>query len=84
KAKSAEQQLLFGGVGALISAGENDSYAHDLQEKCVWILYLLAQVPCEMALTCGLRIKEKKHLCAGEDYFLSNNGLDTFPGLSLA
>ena len=37
-----------------------------------------------MALTFWLRINEKKHLFAGEDYFLSILGLDTLPGLLLA
>lgn len=37
-----------------------------------------------MALTFWLRINEKKHLFAGEDYFLSILGLDALPGLLLA
>ncbi|AHA65773.1 Molybdate metabolism regulator [Shigella dysenteriae 1617] len=36
----------------------------------------MAQLPREMALTFWLRINEKKHLFAGEDYFLSILGLD--------
>ncbi|MBA1890057.1 hypothetical protein HLX92_28540, partial [Escherichia coli] len=36
------------------------------------------------ALTFWLRINEKKHLFAGEDYFLSILGLDALPGLMLA
>lgn len=44
----------------------------------------MAQLPREMALTFWLRINEKKHLFAGEDYFLSILGLDALPGLLLA
>lgn len=44
----------------------------------------MAQLPREMALTFWLRIIEKKHLFAGEDYFLSILGLDALPGLLLA
>ncbi|MBW2819402.1 hypothetical protein KX261_15140, partial [Escherichia coli] len=84
EAKSAEQALRSGDVEALINTWENDSYSHYRQEKSVWNLYLLAQLPREMALTFWLRINEKKHLFAGEDYFLSILGLDTLPGLLLA
>ncbi|CAM4498220.1 Molybdate metabolism regulator [Escherichia coli] len=84
EAKSAEQALRSGDVEALINIWENDSYSHYRQEKSVWNLYLLAQLPREMALTFWLRINEKKHLFAGEDYFLSILGLDTLPGLLLA
>ncbi len=79
EAKSAEQALRSGDVEALINIWENDSYSHYRQEKSVWNLYLLAQLPREMALTFWLRINEKKHLFAGEDYFLSILGLDTLP-----
>ncbi|MEN1536696.1 hypothetical protein, partial [Pseudomonas aeruginosa] len=81
EAKSAEQALRSGDVEALINTWENDSYSHYRQEKSVWNLYLLAQLPREKALTFWLRINEKKHLFAGEDYFLSILGLDTLPGL---
>ncbi|MCR3954020.1 hypothetical protein NUK35_23275, partial [Aeromonas hydrophila] len=81
EAKSAEQALRSGDVEALINTWENDSYSRYRPEKSVWNLYLLAQLPREMALTFWLRINEKKHLFAGEDYFLSILGLDTLPGL---
>ncbi|MGM7171302.1 hypothetical protein ABOB58_26060, partial [Escherichia coli] len=84
EAKSAEQALRSGDVEALINTWENDSYSRYRPEKSVWNLYLLAQLPREMALTFWLRINEKKHLFAGEDYFLSILGLDTLPGLLLA
>ena len=84
EAKSAEQALRSGDVEALINTWENDSYSRYRPEKSVWNLYLLAQLPREMALTFWLRINEKKHLFAGENYFLSILGLDTLPGLLLA
>src|SRR5699024_8811247 len=84
EAQLAEQALRSGDVEALINTWENDSYSHYRQEKSVWNLYLLAQLPREMALTFWLRINEKKHLFAGEDYFLSILGLDTLPDLLLA
>ncbi len=59
EAKSAEQALRSGDVEALINTWENDSYSHYRQEKSVWNLYLLAQLPREMALTFWLRINEK-------------------------
>lgn len=68
----------------LINIWENDSYSRYRREKSIWNLYLLAQLPREIALTFWLRINEKKHLFAGEDYFLSIFGLDALPGLLLA
>lgn len=84
EAQLAEQALRSGHVEALINIWENDNYSRYRPEKSVWNLYLLAQLPREMALTFWLRINEKKHLFAGEDYFLSILGLDTLPGLLLA
>ncbi|EJC6321991.1 DUF4132 domain-containing protein [Escherichia coli] len=84
EAQLAEQALRSGHIEALINIWENDNYSHYRPEKSVWNLYLLAQLPREMALTFWLRINEKKHLFAGEDYFLSILGLDALPGLLLA
>ncbi|ENQ9332666.1 WGR and DUF4132 domain-containing protein [Escherichia coli] len=84
EAQLAEQALRSGHVEALINIWENDNYSRYRPEKSVWNLYLLAQLPREMALTFWLRINEKKHLFAGEDYFLSILGLDALPGLLLA
>ena len=84
QAQLAEQALRSGNVEALINIWENDNYSRYRPEKSVWNLYLLAQLPREMALTFWLRINEKKHLFAGEDYFLSILGLETLPGLLLA
>ena len=84
EAISAVQALRSGDVEAFINTRENDRYSRYRPEKSVWNLYLLAQLPREMALTFWLRINEKKHLFAGEDYFLSILGLDTLPGLLLA
>lgn len=44
----------------------------------------MALLPREMAVTFWLRINEKKHLFAGENYFLSILSLDALPGLLLA
>ncbi|ENC8108097.1 DUF4132 domain-containing protein [Escherichia coli] len=84
EAQLAEQALRSGHIEALINIWENDNYSRYRPEKSVWNLYLLAQLPREMALTFWLRINEKKHLFAGEDYFLSILGLDALPGLMLA
>lgn len=84
EAQLAEQALRSGHIEALINIWENDNYSHYRPEKSVWNLYLLAQLPREMALTFWLRINEKKHLFAGEDYFLSILGLDALPGLLLS
>lgn len=84
EAQLAEQALRSGHVEVLINIWENDSYSRYRREKSIWNLYLLAQLPREMALTFWLRINEKKHLFAGEDYFLSIFGLDALPGLLLA
>lgn len=84
EAQLAEQALRNGHVEVLINIWENDSYSRYRREKSIWNLYLLAQLPREMALTFWLRINEKKHLSAGEDYFLSIFGLDALPGLLLA
>ncbi|SPZ77979.1 regulator [Shigella dysenteriae] len=84
EAQLAEQALRSGHIEALINIWENDNYSRYRPEKSVWNLYLLAQLPREMALTFWLRINEKKHLFAGEDYFLSILGLDALPGLLLA
>ena len=79
EAQLAEQALRNGHVEVLINIWENDSYSRYRREKSIWNLYLLAQLPREMALTFWLRINEKKHLSAGEDYFLSIFGLDALP-----
>lgn len=79
EAQLAEQALRSGHVEVLINIWENDSYSRYRREKSIWNLYLLAQLPREMALTFWLRINEKKHLFAGEDYFLSIFGLDALP-----
>lgn len=79
EAQLAEQALRSGHIEALINIWENDNYSRYRPEKSVWNLYLLAQLPREMALTFWLRINEKKHLFAGEDYFLSILGLDALP-----
>ncbi|HGX7323189.1 TPA: hypothetical protein ACJH7U_004830, partial [Shigella dysenteriae] len=84
EAQLAEQALRSGHIEALINIWGNDNYSRYRPEKSVWNLYLLAQLPREMALTFWLRINEKKHLFAGEDYFLSILGLDALPGLLLA
>lgn len=84
EAQLAEQALRSGHIEALINIWENDNYSHYRPEKSVWNLYLLAQLPREMALTFWLRVNEKKHLFAGEDYFLSILGLDALRGLLLA
>lgn len=84
EAQLAEQALRSGHIEALINIWENDNYSRYRPEKSVWNLYLLAQLSREMALTFWLRINEKKHLFAGEDYFLSILGLDALPGLLLA
>ncbi|EFK3766795.1 DUF4132 domain-containing protein [Escherichia coli] len=84
QAQLAEQALRSGHIEALINIWENDNFSRYRPEKSVWNLYLLAQLPREMALTFWLRIIEKKHLFAGEDYFLSILGLDALPGLLLA
>ncbi len=76
QAQLAEQALRSGHIEALINIWENDNFSRYRPEKSVWNLYLLAQLPREMALTFWLRIIEKKHLFAGEDYFLSILGLD--------
>ncbi|EQV91301.1 hypothetical protein G893_02642 [Escherichia coli KOEGE 71 (186a)] len=84
EAKSAEQALRSGDVETLIDIWEKDNHSPYHQEKSVWNLYLLAQLPREMAVTFWLRINEKKHLFVGENYFLSILGLDALPGLLLA
>ncbi|MED9193962.1 DUF4132 domain-containing protein YehI [Escherichia marmotae] len=84
EAKSAEQALRSGDVETLIDIWEKDNHSPYHQEKSVWNLYLLALLPREMAVTFWLRINEKKHLFAGENYFLSILGLDALPGLLLA
>ena len=59
EAQLAEQELRSGHVEALINIWENDNYSRYRPEKSVWNLYLLAQLPREMALTFWLRINEK-------------------------
>lgn len=59
EAQLAEQALRSGHIEALINIWENDNYSHYRPEKSVWNLYLLAQLPREMALTFWLRINEK-------------------------
>ena len=63
EAQLAEQALRNGHVEVLINIWENDNYSHYRPEKSVWNLYLLAQLPREMALTFWLRINEK-NICS--------------------
>ncbi|MGS6555770.1 hypothetical protein ACUWFG_27265, partial [Escherichia coli] len=51
EAQLAEQALRSGHIEALINIWENDNYSRYRPEKSVWNLYLLAQLPREMALT---------------------------------
>ncbi|TMR08709.1 hypothetical protein FGG77_25155, partial [Escherichia coli] len=81
EAELAEQALHSCHIAAVINIWENDNYSRYRPEKSVWNLYLLAQLPREMALTFWLRINEKKHLSAGEDFFICITGLDSLPGL---
>lgn len=63
EAQLAEQALRSGHIEALINIWENDNYSRYRPEKSVWNLYLLAQLPREMALTFWLRINEK-NICS--------------------
>ncbi len=71
EAKSAEQALRSGDVEALINTWENDSYSHYRQEKSVWNSVYWHSCRVRWLLTSGCVSMRKKHLFAGEDYFLS-------------
>ncbi len=49
QAQLAEQALRSGHIEALINIWENDNFSRYRPEKSVWNLYLLAQLPREMA-----------------------------------
>lgn len=51
QAQSAEQTPRSGHIEALTNIWENDSFSRYRPEKSIWNLYLLAQLPREMALT---------------------------------